>query len=175
MQHRSYIGLGANLPSEAGAPRNTLRAAIQRLSSLGEILKRSGYYRTRPIAYVEQPFFTNAVVELKTTLEPKELLNSLLQIEKEFGRDRSPGLIKGPRTLDLDLLLVDDLEINTSDLVLPHPQLFCRRFVLAPLTEIAPDLRHPVLKRSMAELLAALPSTGENGVDAVQMEQFPSD
>lgn len=169
MLHKSYIGLGANLPSVAGAPADTIRAAILRLNDLGSVGKQSAYYRTRPITYVEQPSFVNAVAELDTTLEPEELLAGLLRIEREFGRDRSAGPVKGPRTLDLDLLLVDDLEIRTPTLVVPHPELANRRFVLVPLAEIAPALRHPVLQRTMAELLARLPAEGENGVDAVQL------
>jgi 2-amino-4-hydroxy-6-hydroxymethyldihydropteridine diphosphokinase len=170
MPHISYVGFGANLPSIVGAPRDTIRVAIQRLCALGKILKQSGYYRTRPITYVEQPSFTNVVVELKTALEPEELLLSLLEIEREFGRDRSSSQLKGPRTLDLDLLLVDDLQVSTSKLTLPHPELAHRRFVLAPLAEIAPELQHPVLKRTISALLAALPAEGENGLDAVQLE-----
>lgn len=168
MLHRSYIGLGANLPSTVGSPEDTLRAAIQRLSELGRVQKKSAYYRTRPISDVEQPSFTNAVVELETTLEPEILLASLLQIEGDFGRNRQAVPLKGPRTLDLDLLLVDHLQMATSTLILPHPELANRRFVLAPLAEIAPDLQHPVLGCSVTELLRRLPLEGENGIEAVQ-------
>lgn len=168
MSHKSYIGLGANLPSVAGTPAETIRAAILRLNELGRVGRQSAYYRTRPISDVEQPSFINAVAELDTVLEPEELLKDLLRIEREFGRDRSLSLAKGPRTLDLDLLLVDDLRIHTSNLIVPHPELANRRFVLAPLAEIAPELRHPILQSTMAELLAWLPQEGENGPDAVQ-------
>lgn len=169
MLHRSYIGCGANLPSAAGAPIDTIQAAIRQLHGLGRVGRKSSYYRTRPVAYVEQPSFINAVVELETSREPEELLTALLQIERQFGRDRSSGPSKGPRTLDLDLLLVDDLQVSTPDLILPHPELARRRFVLAPFTEIAPEVQHPVLKCTVAELLAALPREGDNGVDAVQL------
>jgi 2-amino-4-hydroxy-6-hydroxymethyldihydropteridine diphosphokinase len=174
MLHRSYVGLGSNLSSAAGTAMETLQAAIPRLQGLGRVGKKSRYYRTRPVAYVEQPSFINAVVEIETSLEPLELLTALLRIEREFGRDRSRGPAKGPRTLDLDLLLVDDLQISTADLTLPHPELAFRRFVLAPLAEIAPDLQHPILKRTIAELLASLPTEGDNGVEAVQVvEETP--
>jgi 2-amino-4-hydroxy-6-hydroxymethyldihydropteridine diphosphokinase len=111
----------------------------------------------------------NAVVQLETDLEPEPLLDFLLAAERRYGRDRSVDIPKGPRTLDLDLLLVDGLVLHTPRLVLPHPALAKRRFVLQPLSEIAPHLRHPVLGATIAELVAALPDTGANRSEAVRL------
>jgi 2-amino-4-hydroxy-6-hydroxymethyldihydropteridine diphosphokinase len=151
------IGLGANLPSTVGAPANTIAAAIERLAECGRVTARSALYRTAPVGYVDQPAFVNAAVLLETEQRPLPLLDALLEIERSFGRDRAPGPPKGPRTLDLDLLLYDDLVLDEPELTLPHPAMHQRRFVLAPLQEIAPEWRHPVLRRTIAELLTGLP------------------
>ncbi len=158
------IALGANLPSAAGTPAETLTAATERLAALGQVLARSSIYRTTPVGYLDQPEFVNAAALLETSLEPVALLNALLQVEREFGRERGKGPAKGPRTLDLDLLLYDNRVLATPTLTLPHPSLQERRFVLEPLTEIAPEWRHPVLDRRIAELLAELPANAETVV-----------
>src|SRR5271170_2064728 len=105
----AYIGMGANLPSRAGPPAATLAAAAGRLESLGRVVNRSSLYSTEPVGVAGQPRFVNGVVALDTELEPRALLDGLLAIELEFGRDRSAGILNGPRTLDLDILLFGDL------------------------------------------------------------------
>ena len=152
----AYIALGANLPSSAGAPHQTLDAAIDRLAELGELLARSSYYSTDPVGYADQPKFLNAAVALQTPLDPQSLLDRLLALERSFGRDRSHGIPNGPRTLDLDLLLYGDRIISTRTLQLPHPRMAQRVFVLLPMAEIAPDLIHPESRKSMSQLLKDL-------------------
>ncbi len=160
------IGLGANLPSAAGLPAETISAAIDKLEEYGRITARSGFYETAPVGYIDQPRFVNAAVLLATGLEPAALLNALLGIERSFGRDRAAGPPKGPRTLDLDLLLYDDLVLDEAGLTLPHPAMHQRRFVLAPLAEIAAEWQHPRLGRTMEELLANLPAE-DSAVDRI--------
>jgi 2-amino-4-hydroxy-6-hydroxymethyldihydropteridine diphosphokinase len=164
----AYIALGSNLHSKHGDPAQTLTAASERLRRLGRIAARSSLYETEPVGYRDQPAFLNAVVALETNLEPVPLLHALLAIERELGRDRSLGVLNGPRTIDLDLLLMGDSIVSGDELTLPHPALAQRRFVLAPLAEIAPHLRRPRRNQTMAELLALLPDEGENRVSAVR-------
>ncbi|HEX4006169.1 MAG TPA: 2-amino-4-hydroxy-6-hydroxymethyldihydropteridine diphosphokinase [Acidobacteriaceae bacterium] len=168
MRHTAYIGLGANLPSRAGAPAQTLAAATADLAAAGRVTARSSLYATEPVGYAAQPAFVNAALRLETELDPEALLDRLLEIERTYGRERAADLPKGPRTLDLDLLSMDDLLLSSPRLTLPHPALAERRFVLAPLAEIAPDLRHPASGAKMTELLAALPDAGANRKDAVR-------
>ena len=163
----AYIALGANLASWAGSPEATLSAAVSRLAALGRITKQSSLYSTEPVGFADQPRFVNAVVAFETELGPRNLLNALLAIEREFGRDRSAGFPNGPRTLDLDILLLDDLEIHEPDLDLPHPRLAERFFVLVPLNEIAPHLKIVGQKQTVAELAQNLRSSRKGDSDAV--------
>lgn len=173
----AYIALGANLPSWAGPPFATLCAAAKRLEEFGQLTARSSLFSTEPVGVADQPRFVNAVVALKTELEPHALLKELLAIEEDFGRDRLSGIPNGPRTLDLDILLMDDLEIHEAGLELPHPRLHERAFVLVPLREIAPELRIAGRGRTVAELLQALhrSRTGEaNAVVRLENDQWPA-
>ena len=167
----AYVALGSNLPSLAGDSCATLCAAIDELDAVagaGSVVARSSLYQTLPVGYKAQPAFVNAVVALETRLAPLDLLDLLLGIEQHFGRDRGTGERNGPRTLDLDLLLYGCEVLAGPRLTLPHPALEQRRFVLAPLAEVAPRLPHPTLHWTIAELLAALPDQGENSVSSVR-------
>jgi len=167
--YTAYIGLGSNLRSPTGPPAETIEAAFRALERLGEVTLRSSLYETAPVGMTEQPAFINAAAALRTAHSPETLLERLLAIERDFGRDRRNSPPKGPRTLDLDLLLVDGLIVNTPALTLPHPALAERRFVLEPLAEIAPGLQHPLLHATMRDLLAALPDAGANSKESVRI------
>lgn len=173
MAHHAYIGLGANLRSPAGAPEQTLRAALRELAGAGRVAACSSLYQTEPVGTEHQPPFVNAVAEIETEMDAEALLDFLLGVERRYGRERGDDLSqpKGPRSLDLDLLLMDDLVLDTPRLSLPHPALTERRFVLEPLAEIAPDLRIPDASesgRTVAQWLAALPDSGPNRRDGVR-------
>jgi 2-amino-4-hydroxy-6-hydroxymethyldihydropteridine diphosphokinase len=163
----AYIAMGANIPSQAGSPAATLSAAAERLTSLGRVLRRSSLYSTAPVGFADQPRFVNAVVALQTGLAPRTLLGRLLALEREFGRDRSAGIPNGPRTLDLDILMMGDLQLSESDLELPHPRLAGRAFVLVPLHEIAPLAIDPRHGATVAELLQRWQAQNRAGANAV--------
>lgn len=163
----AYIGMGGNLASWAGAPESTLAASAARLGSLGRVTRRSSLYSTEPVGFAEQPRFVNAVVELETELEPRELLNGLLAIEQEFGRDRAAGSQNGPRTLDLDILLFGDLKISEPGMEIPHPRLSERAFVLIPLCEIAPRMVDAKSGMTVSQLLDKLNENAGNEANAV--------
>lgn len=163
----AYIGMGANLPSTAGSPEATLVASASRLASLGRIAGRSSLYSTKPVGFADQPRFLNAVVVLETEFAPHALLDHLLAIELEFGRDRSAGLQNGPRTLDLDILLMGDLSIHEAGLEIPHPRLAERTFVLIPLNEVAPQAVDPRTRKNVAQLLETLLACSESEAHAV--------
>jgi len=152
------IGIGGNLESaQFGPPRDTLTAALAALKEKRiRILARSGWYRTEPVPRSDQPWFVNAVVSLATELGAKDLLNALQATERQFGRVREEP--NAPRILDLDILDYQGEVMDTTSLVLPHPRLHERRFVLIPIAEIAPDWRHPILELAAAQLLARLSS-----------------
>jgi 2-amino-4-hydroxy-6-hydroxymethyldihydropteridine diphosphokinase len=143
------------------------------LAGAGRVVARSSLYRTEPVGMEQQPAFVNAVAEIETEMEPEALLEFLRTLERHHGRDRTREAYKGPRTLDLDLLLVDDQVLATPRLTLPHPALAERRFVLEPLAEIAPETVHPVLRKTVSELLAELPDEGANRREAVRKLDQP--
>src|SRR5205085_4365611 len=151
------VGIGSNLAAPGySSPQATAEAAVAELPGIGAALRaRSSWYASEPVPASDQPWFINAVVEIATELIAPELLTRLLTLESRFGRERS--VRDAARTLDLDLLDYDGLQCSTPDLVLPHPRLHERRFVLLPLQEIAPQWRHPRLGLTAAELLARLP------------------
>lgn len=163
----AYIALGANLASQAGPPAATIATAVRRLKDLGRVTARSSLYSTAPVGFADQPRFVNAVVALETELDPRQLLNQLLVIEKEYGRDRTTGIPNGPRTLDLDILLIGDLEINLPELQLPHPRMTERAFVLVPLHEIAPDLVIAGRDKTVSEFFEILQKCRKGETDAV--------
>jgi 2-amino-4-hydroxy-6-hydroxymethyldihydropteridine diphosphokinase len=150
------IALGSNLPSPWGDRETNLREAVRRVARLGEVRAVSGFYDTAPVGLTDQPNFLNAALLLETELEPEELMRGLLTIELTMGRDRTAAIAKGPRLIDLDLLLVDDVVLITDLLTLPHPALAARRFVLQPLADIAPEMVDPASRRTVAEMLARL-------------------
>lgn len=149
-----YLSLGSNL----GDRQSNLRNAIGRLLELGNVLEVSSLYETEPVEFIDQPWFLNCAVALRTELIPREFLAGLLAIERSLGRERTQP--KGPRLIDIDILLYGAATIKTPQLTVPHPAMQERRFVLEPLAEIAPELKHPVLKKTIRELLHALPKSG---------------
>jgi 2-amino-4-hydroxy-6-hydroxymethyldihydropteridine diphosphokinase len=147
----AVIALGSNIE-----PETNLAAGLHLLGAKVRLVAASRVFRTPPWGYAEQADFLNAVVTAETVLPPLELLHVLLQIEQERGRVRS--IPNGPRTLDLDLLLVDELVLDSPRLTLPHPRLHERAFVLVPLCDLMPESRHPVLQRTFRQLLGSLPA-----------------
>ena len=142
----AYIGLGSNLES----PGKQLQAAFAALDSLEHtrLLARSSLYRSAPVGFADQPDYANAVAKIQTDMPPQQLLQALLHTEQQQGRVRT--FRNAPRTLDLDLLLYDDLQLQETGLTIPHPQMHLRAFVLQPLLELAPDLLIPGIGRADA-------------------------
>jgi 2-amino-4-hydroxy-6-hydroxymethyldihydropteridine diphosphokinase len=151
MRSVGYLSLGSNV----GDREAQLREAQNRLAALGRVISRSAFYETEPVEFTQQPWFVNCAVGLETTLVPQELMASILAIEEKMGRRREQK--KGPRTIDIDILLFGDEIVESSALIIPHPAMHQRRFVLEPLAEIAPEVRHPILKKTIQELLDELP------------------
>ena len=148
-----YLSLGSNL----GDRKSHLDRALEQLPHVGVEVKRlSSVYETEPVGLRAQPWFLNLVVKGETELFPLQLLGRLQSIEIAMGRRRS-AVSGGPRTIDVDILFYGNFVIESDELIVPHPRLTERRFVLEPLMEIAPDLRHPVFHLTVRELLAATP------------------
>jgi 2-amino-4-hydroxy-6-hydroxymethyldihydropteridine diphosphokinase len=154
MRHTVYIALGTNL----GNRLDNLQAAIQSMPPEVIVLAESHIYETPPWGYEDQPAFLNMVIKAETELEPEQLLQYLKELETELGREQS--FHWGPRLIDLDILFYDDLVLDTPPLVIPHPRLHERAFVLVPLMDLAPELIHPVFKKSVRELIAEVDTQG---------------
>ena len=163
----AYIGLGANL----GEPVAQVRRALAGVAELDEVevLQVSRLYRNPPLGPKEQPWYINAVAQVRTRLTAEELLRALRRLETALGRVR--GERWGPRIIDLDLLLYDGEVVNTAELVLPHPEMHQRAFVLVPLAEIAPEAWHPELKKSALQLLAELDPADREALKPIPAEE----
>ncbi len=153
MSNLAYIGIGSNL----GSPLENCERSLTRLEEHPKIkvTARSSFYETEPVGPKDQSWFVNAAAQVTTDLEPLALLDALLAIEGGMGRVRNEKW--GPRIIDLDILLYEDRVLNSTRLEIPHPEMIQRRFVLAPLAELAPDLVHPIEKDTIQHLLSALP------------------
>lgn len=151
---RVYLGLGSNISRE-----ENLAKCIAALKKKFNVLRISNVYETLPVGYKNQENFFNMAVEIETRLEPEKLFSEIMNIEKSLGRVREKR--NYPRTIDIDILFYDDLVIESESLIVPHPRMHERAFVLVPLAEIAPDFVHPVFKKSVKEMLR---SAGRNGV-----------
>jgi len=146
-----YLSLGSNV----GDREAHLRDAQARLGAVGQVTDVSSFYETEPVEFTEQPWFLNCVVGLETAQSPQQLMTSILNIEKAMGRRRVQK--KGPRIIDIDILLFGKTVLDSPEVTIPHPAMQEHRFVLEPLAEIAPEVRHPVLKKTILELRDALP------------------
>jgi 2-amino-4-hydroxy-6-hydroxymethyldihydropteridine diphosphokinase len=146
-----YLSMGSNVGDRAA----NLNAAIARLGAFGDVVAVSSFYETEPVELAAQAWFLNCAVKLDTEKMPKQLLAAILDLEQEMGRRRVQK--SGPRSIDIDILLFGNSIVDTRGLTVPHPAMHQRRFVLEPLAEIAPDIRHPVFKRTIRELRDALP------------------
>jgi 2-amino-4-hydroxy-6-hydroxymethyldihydropteridine diphosphokinase len=151
MPNLVYLSLGSNV----GDREAQLRDAQHRLAKLGRLIAVSSFYETEPVEFTQQPWFLNCAVAIETTYTPRQLMVSVLRIEEEMGRRRVQN--KGPRSIDIDVLLFADVIMESSELTIPHPAMHHRRFVLEPLAEIAPQALHPVFKKTIRELLDQLP------------------
>lgn len=156
MHYRIFLLLGTN----KGNPLQNLSLAAEKIAlAAGPVVARSSIYQTAPWGRSDQPDFHNQVIEIRSSLSPRDILNTVLQIEHDMGRVRREKW--GPRIIDIDLLFYGDRVLNEPGLTVPHPGIPSRRFTLLPLSEIAPDFVHPVLQKSVQQLLTSSPDTLE--------------
>ena len=156
------VALGSNLSSGFGDPAETIAEAVRRIGALGAVGAVSSLRTTEPVGTLPQPWFVNGALLVDTPLAPLELMQALLRVEREMGRVRDGVAAKGPRVIDLDLLLYDGSVLATNELTLPHPAMHTRAFVLEPMTEIAPEMVHPVFAKTMRVLLGELRDRGSS-------------
>ena len=160
--HPAYIGAGSNIGDKLLNCKNGISALTNTRNVVEKA--RSRFYKTEPVDYKHQDWFINVVLKVETNLAPIELLKTLKSIERDVGRVDAP-IRFGPRILDLDIVLYDDLVTNSSELILPHPRMHKRRFVLRPICDIDPTVVHPVFKKEMQALLDALDENGQGIVE----------
>lgn len=160
--HTAFVGLGSNI----GRKQDNCLRGISELTSCGHtrLLNQSRQYRTEPVDYPDQDWFVNCAIRIETCLDPFQLLAVLQDIQKKAGRVQD-AIRFGPRILDMDVILYDDCVINHPDLTLPHPRMHLRRFVLKPLCDMDPGLRHPILNQTVQHLLNELEDAGQGIIE----------
>lgn len=161
MRHIVYIGVGSNLGNKLDQCNKAISEILK--ADNNKLLAKSPFFKTSPIGYTSQDWFINGVIKIETDLNPFDLLLTLKSIESKMGRKKT--FKWGPRVIDLDILLYDEIEINTANLQIPHPQMHNRKFVLIPLLEIDKDLVHPSFKKTIKALLEEIKE--EQGVEKI--------